>query len=79
LNLLAIAGLASVARRHLQHLDKAERRRLVELVRRGPRLSPAERHELRRLVSKLDMRGLAGSAVERISPVPLPKRLTRAR
>ena len=79
LNLLAIAGLASVARRHLQHLNKDERRRLVELVRRGPRLSAAERHELRGLVSKLDMRALAGEAVDRISPVPLPRRLTGAR
>jgi hypothetical protein len=79
LNLLAIAEVASVARRHLRHLDADERRRLMHLVRRGPGLSAAERDELRGLVAKLDMRGLAGSAVQRISPVPLPKRLTGAR
>ena len=78
-NLLAIGELALVARRHLQLLDTDERRRLARLVRRGPRLSAGERDELRDLVAKLDMRALAGSAVQRISPVPLPKRLTRAR
>jgi hypothetical protein len=79
LKLLAIAELALVARRHLQHLDRDERHRLATLVRRGPRLSAAERDELRGLVAKLDVRALAGSAVERISPVPLPRRLTGAR
>jgi hypothetical protein len=78
-NLLAIAELALVARRHLQDLDPTERRRLATLVRRGPRLSPAEREELRRLVAKLDLRGLAGAAVARLSPIPLPRRLTGAR
>jgi len=77
--LLAIGELASVTRQHLQHLNKDERRRLAKLVRSGPRLSPAERDELRGLVAKLDMRALAGSAAQRISPVPLPKRLTGAR
>ena len=79
LNLLAIGELASVARRHLQLLDRDERRRLAKLLRRGPRLSAAERHELRGLVGKLDLRALAGSAVQRLSPLPLPKRLTGAR
>jgi hypothetical protein len=77
--LLAIGELALVARRHLQHLDPAQRRRLAELVRRGPGLSTAERKELRGLIAKLDARAFAGSAVERLSPVPLPKRLTGAR
>ena len=77
--LLTIGELATVARRHLQHLDKDERRRLATLLRRGPRLSPAERDELRGLLSELDMRAFAGSAVQRLSPVPLPKRLTGGR
>jgi hypothetical protein len=77
--LLAIGELALVARRHLQHLDAAERGRLTELVRRGRGLSTAEREELRGLIAKLDARAFAGSAVERLSPVPLPKRLTGAR
>ena len=77
--LLAIGELALVARRHLQHLDAGQRRRLAELVRRGYGLSTAEREELRGLIAKLDARAFAGSAVERLSPVPLPKRLTGAR
>jgi tellurite resistance protein len=79
LKLVAVAELALVARRHLQHLDAAERRRLAELVRHGRGLSEAEREELRRLVAKLDARAFAGAAVKRLSPVPLPSRLTRAR
>ena len=77
--LLAIGELALVARRHLQHLDATERRRLAQLVRRGRGLSVSEREELRGLVGKLDARAFAGSAVARLSPLPLPKRLTRAR
>jgi hypothetical protein len=79
LKLLAVAELAQVARLHLQHLDGAQRRRLAELVRRGRRMTPAEREELRGLVSLLEARAFAGSAVQRLSPVPLPKWLTRAR
>lgn len=77
--LLAVAELALVARRHLQHLDAPQRRRLAELVRRGRALSAPEREELRGLVALLDTRAFAGSAAQRLSPVPLPKRLTRAR
>jgi tellurite resistance protein len=77
--LLAVAELALIARKHLQHLDGTERRRLAQLVRRGHQLTAAEREELRRLVAKLETRALAGSAVERLSPVRLPRRLTRAR
>ncbi len=77
--LLAIGELALVARRHMQHLDATERRRLAQLVRRGRGLTRPEREELRELVAKLDSRAFAGSAVQRLSPVPLPKRLTRAR
>jgi hypothetical protein len=77
--LVAVAELALVARQHLQHLDSAERRRLAELVRRGRGLSAIEREELRRLVAKLDVRAFAGSVTERLSPVPVPRRLTGAR
>lgn len=77
--LLAVGELALVARRHLQHLDAAERRRLAELVRRGRGLTVPEREELRGLVGKLDARAFAGSAAQRLSPLPLPKRLTKAR
>jgi hypothetical protein len=79
LKLLAVAELALIARKHMQHLDHAERRRLAELVRHGRGMSTAEREELRGLVSKLDARAFAGSAMERISPVRLPRRLTGSR
>jgi hypothetical protein len=77
--LLAIAELAAVANKHVHHLSPAERRRLMELVRKGRGFSPKERAELRELVAKLEPRAFAGSAAERISPLPLPRRLTRAR
>jgi hypothetical protein len=79
LKLVAVAELALVARQHLQHLDSAERRRLAQLVRRGRGLSAMERGEVRRLVAKLDTRAFAGSVVDRLSPVPVPRRLTGAR
>src|ERR1700730_18233276 len=79
LKLVAVAELALVARQHLQHLDSAERRRLAALARRGRGLSATEREELRNLVGKLDARAFAGSVMERLSPVPVPRRLTRAR
>ena len=60
-----------------------ERRRLVVLVRTGhgrpSRLRAAERDELAELVARLEPRLLAGEAVNRISPVPLPKRIVRGR
>jgi len=79
LKVLAVAELAAIARRHFQHLEPAQRRRLAELLRRGRRLSSAEREELRSLVAALEARAFAGSAAQRLSPIPLPKWLTRAR
>jgi hypothetical protein len=79
LKLLFIAELALVAGRHVQHLTPDERRRLAALVRKGRGLSPSEREELRELVAKLDARAFAGSVVDRLSPLPLPRRLTRRR
>ncbi len=53
---------------------------LVRTARGRPsRLGTAERHELADLVAKLEPRMLAGEAVDRISPVPLPKRIVRGR
>ncbi|MEJ7785849.1 MAG: hypothetical protein WKF96_13675 [Solirubrobacteraceae bacterium] len=76
---LAIAQVARLAGRHYRHLDEVERRRFVELLRRGRGATPDERRELRALTDKIDLRGLVGGAASRISPVPLPKRFTRAR
>jgi hypothetical protein len=79
LRLILIAELAMVARRHLLQLTPRERRRLVELVRKGPGITPKQREELGGLVRKLEPRAFAGSAADRLSPVPLPRRLTHAK
>ena len=75
--LLAAAELAIVARRHVQRLTPKERRRLLELISRGHRLTAAERRDLKRLVDKMAPRAFAGTVAEKLSPVPLPKRFTR--
>jgi hypothetical protein len=77
--LLAAAEVALLARDHVQRLSGAERRRLVTLVRTGrgrrSRLTAAQRRELEELLGKLEPRLLVGEAVDRLSPVPLPRRL----
>lgn len=79
LKLLAIAEIAMLAHDHLTRLDTRERRRLIELIRtgRGRRrnLSEDERDELASLVAKMEPRALAGHAVDKMSPVPIPRRL----
>lgn len=79
LKLLAAAEVVLLARDHIMSLTPQERRRLVELVRlgRGRRhnLPEAERDELEGLIAKLEPRLLAGATVERLSPLPLPRRL----
>jgi hypothetical protein len=81
--LLSIAEVGVLARKHVLRLSPDERRRLIWLMRsaRGrPRnLGGAERLELALLVGKLEPRLLAGEALNRISPVPLPRRLVRGR
>jgi hypothetical protein len=81
--LISIAEVGLLARDHLLRLTPAERHRLIELVRvargRPSRLSATDREELAGLVAKLEPRLLAGEAVDRISPVPLPKRVTRGK
>lgn len=77
--LVGVAQVALLARTHLQKLTPAERRRLAELARRGRSLSTAEREELRALTAKLDARAFAGAAVGKVSPVPLPRRMTGRR
>jgi hypothetical protein len=79
LKLLAIAQTVLLARRHYQRLDARDRRRLSELVRRGPRMDQREREELRRLIGKLEPRAFAASTADAFSPVPLPRRLAGRR
>ena len=77
--LLAIAEIGILARNHFAKLDGDERRRLVELVRqgrgRGSNLPTAERAELAALVAKVEPRLFAGMAADKLSPVPLPRRI----
>ena len=81
--LLAIAEVALLARTHVSLLEPWERRRLLELVRKGHgrarNLTGDEREELTRLVAKAEPRRFAGLAVDKFSPIPLPRRLTHGR
>ena len=83
LKLLSVGEIALLARTHVQKLSPAERRRFVELMRKGhgrpSTLSGDERDELTRLVAKAEPRLFAGQAVDRLSPVPLPRRLREGR
>jgi hypothetical protein len=79
LKVLAAAEIALLAHDHVKKLDREERRRLVALIRigRGRRrnLSDDERAELETLIAKIEPRLLAGHAVDKLSPVPIPRRL----
>ncbi len=83
MKLIAIGEVALIARSHAMKLNADERRRLVALVRKGrgrrSRLSPGEREELSRLVAKAEPRLFAGLVADKLSPVPLPRRLVRGR
>ncbi|MCW3041387.1 MAG: hypothetical protein JWM31_3292 [Solirubrobacterales bacterium] len=78
-----IGNLAVLAGRHAGRLDGAERRRLAQLVAKGrgrpSRLSPAEATQLRELTGRLELRLFLGTAVSRLVPVRLPKRLLYGR
>ena len=67
--LIVIGELMLLAREHLLKLEPQERRRIVELVRRGrgrPRnLSDRDRRELARLVEKAEPREFLRSAAKR--------------
>jgi hypothetical protein len=83
MKLIAIGEIALLARSHAMKLDPDERRRLVALVRKGrgrrSRLSAEEREELSKLVAKAEPRLFAGLVADKLSPVPLPRRLVRGR
>jgi hypothetical protein len=83
MKLIAIAEIAVLARSHATKLSADERRRLVALVREGrgrrSRLSAEEREELSTLVAKAEPRLFAGLVADKLSPVPLPRRLVRGR
>ncbi len=79
-----LAGeVALIAGRHLGRLSGEERRRLVVLLGTAARhrghLGPRERRELALITAKLEPRLLLGSAVRRVSPVPIPARVLYGR
>jgi hypothetical protein len=75
MRLLAAAEVIVLAREHMNKLEPQERRRLVELVKRGrarpSNLSARERRELTALVAKAEPREFVSRAVEKIAGVPL--------
>lgn len=77
--MLTAAELAWLATQHFGRLDPSERKRLVALARkshgRPGALGKAERAELVALLAALEPRLFVGSALKKLSPVPLPKRL----
>lgn len=79
MRLLMLGEVALLARDHIERLEPRERRRLVVLMRdaRGrPRnLSTDERQELQDLIAKAEPKLFAQEAAEKLSPVPLPKRM----
>ncbi len=81
LKLLAIGEIVLLAREHIERLEPHERRRLIELVRRGRgrtrNLNKGERVELAALIDKADARLFVGLAADKLSPVRLPRRVVR--
>ena len=79
LKLLAAAEIVLLARDHYERLTPPERRRLVQLLRRGrgrpSNLSRRDRDELAELIAKVEPREFVGTAADKLSPVPLPHRL----
>ena len=80
LKVLAIGEIALLARTHIGRLTPMERRRMIELMRkargRKENLSPDEREELAGLIRKAEPRLFAGLVADKLSPVPLPRRVT---
>ena len=70
---LAILQILMLARRHLQGLTPADRRRMAELLRHGHHLSKDERRELRALAAKLEPMAFARGAAVRASPLRMKK------
>jgi hypothetical protein len=81
--LLSAAEVAMLARDHYTRLNPAERARLRHLVKTGrgrtDRLTDRERGELEGLLTKLAPRAVRGGAADKLSPVPLPRRLLYGR
>jgi len=81
--LIVLGELVLLAREHVVRLEPQERRRILELVRRGrgrpSNLTTRERRELASLIEKAEPRLFLGSAVEKLAAVPLPEWVVRGR
>jgi antitoxin (DNA-binding transcriptional repressor) of toxin-antitoxin stability system len=71
--LIALAEVAVIAHEHIGRLEPKERRRIVELLRRGrgrpSNLSGKERRELALLVAKAEPRLFARSVAKKFNPI----------
>jgi hypothetical protein len=67
--LLLILRILLLVRHHLKGLTRADRRRMAQLVKRGHRLTKAERKELRGLAAKLEPGAFAKGAASFLSPL----------
>ena len=80
LQLVAVVQIALLARRHVQHLDSAEAPAGSPGWPAGARACrPPSATSSGALAGKLDARAFVGGAADRISPVPLPRFMTKAR
>ncbi len=83
MRLLALGEIVVLAKEHLYKLEPQERRRLMVLLREGRgrpgNLSKRQREELEALVAKAEPRLFAGTAAEKLSPIPLPNSVVRGR
>ena len=81
--LVAAAEIALLARNHIAKLTPGERQRALALIRKGRglgrNLPDAERQELAALVEKAELRRFGGIAADKLSPVPLPRRIVEGR
>jgi hypothetical protein len=81
--LLVIGELVMLAQEHVAKLEPEERRRFLHLMRRArgrrSNLTRSERSELAALVAKANPRLFLGLAADKLSPVPLPRRIVRGK
>jgi hypothetical protein len=81
MRLLILGEVVLLARDHIEKLSPRERRTLVLLMRdargRPSTLSGRKRRQLEDLIAKAEPKLFATTAVEKLSPVPVPKRSGR--
>jgi hypothetical protein len=74
--MLILAELIVLLREHMSKLQPHERRRLLELIRRGrgrpSSLSARERRELADLIAKAEPRAFVNLAAQKVTGVPVP-------